>query len=120
MVQPKLPTIGLRPLARTICMLGYCAAGLSCTAPRPPLTVTNEDPGIKIPAIKKAVREKDKSVIPRLIEELNSDDPAVRFYAIEALEELTGQTFEYQYFQDEDGRKPAIERWKKWLAEHPR
>jgi len=101
-------------------MLGYCIAGLSCTAPRPPLSVTHEDPGIKIPAIKKAVREKDKSVIPRLIEELNSDDPAVRFYAIGALEELTGQTLGYQYFQDEDDRKPAIERWKKWLAEHPR
>jgi hypothetical protein len=101
-------------------MLGCCAAAAACTAPRPPLTVTDEDPGIKIPAIKKAVREKDKSVIPRLIEELNNDDPAVRFYAIEGLEALTGQTFGYQYFQDDDARKPAIEQWKKWLAEHPR
>ena len=120
MVQPKLHTIGLCPLARTICMLGCSAVAASCTAPRPPLTVTHEDPGIKIPAIKKAVREKDKSVVPRLIEELNSDDPAVRFYAIGALQELTGQTFGYQYFQDEEGRKPALEKWKKWLAEHPR
>ena len=105
---------------RTLACGVVAALAASCTAPRPPLTVTHEDPGIKIPAIKKAVREKDKSVVPRLVEELSSDDPAVRFYAIEALEELTGETFGYQYFQDEDGRKPAIEKWKKWLADQPK
>jgi hypothetical protein len=84
------------------------------------LTVTHDDPGIKIPAIKKAVREKDRSVVPRLVEELSSDDPAVRFYAIGALEELTGQTLGYQYFEDDEGRKPAIQKWKKWLADQPK
>ena len=106
-----------------ILTLACCVAAAfasSCRAPRPPLTVTHDDPGIKIPAIKKAVREKDKSVVPRLVEELSSDDPAVRFYAIGALEELTGETFGYQYFEDEDGRKPAIEKWKKWLADQPK
>ena len=96
------------------------AATTSCTAPRPPLTVTHDDPGIKIPAIKKAVRENDKSVVPQLVEELSSDDPAVRFFAIQALEELTGQTFGYQYFEDEAGRMTAVGKWKQWLAGQPK
>jgi hypothetical protein len=92
------------------------SASMSCTAPRTPLSIEHEDPGIKIPAIKKAVREKDKSAVPKIVEQLDSDDPAVRFYAIQALEDLTGETFEYQYYHDEGQRKPAIEKWKNWVA----
>ena len=91
----------------------------SCRAPRPPVSIKNEDTDIKVLAIKKAAREKDKSAIPQLVEELSSDDPAVRFYAIEALDELTGQTMGYKYFEDEDGRKEAVDQWKKWLADRP-
>jgi hypothetical protein len=101
-------------------LAGVCvaaASGVSCTAPRPPLSVKSEDTDVKVLAIKRAVRAKDRSVVPQLVADLSSDDPAVRFYAIEALEELTGQTFEYRYYEDEDGRKPAVEKWKKWLAE---
>lgn len=86
-----------------------------CTAPRGPLTVTDPDPAVKIPAIKKAAREGDRGATAQLVEELDSDDPAVRFYAIEALAELTGQTFGYRYFDDELERKPALERWRAWL-----
>jgi hypothetical protein len=89
----------------------------SCAAPRGPLVVTDRDPSIKIPAIQKAVREKDRSVIPQLIQELNNDDAAVRLYANHALEELTGERFGYKYFQDEAAREPAIQRWRQWLNE---
>jgi len=92
----------------------------SCRAPRPPVSIKNEDTDIKVLAIKKAAREKDKSAIPQLVEELSNDDPAVRFYAIEALEELTGQTMDYKYFEDEDGRKEAVDKWKTWLAQRPK
>jgi HEAT repeats len=96
---------------------GLALASLAaCSAPRPPLSVKSEDTDVKILAIKKAVRARDKSVVPQLVEDLSSDDPAVRFYAIEALQELTGQTFEYRYYEDDNARKPAIEKWKQWLA----
>jgi hypothetical protein len=81
------------------------------------VSIQNEDTDIKVLGIKKAVREKDKSAIPQLVEELSNDDPAVRFYAIEALEELTGQTMDYKYYQDEEGRKESVGKWKKWLTE---
>lgn len=88
----------------------------ACTQPHGPLVVTDPDPGIKIPAMQKAVREKDLSVVPQLIKDLESDDPAVRMYANHALESLTGQRFGYRYFADEDGRAVAIKQWKDWLA----
>jgi hypothetical protein len=89
----------------------------SCTAPRGPLVVTDPDPSIKIPAIKKAVRTDNTSTIPQLIADLDNDDPAVRFYAINGLERLTGETFGYRYYLDEDRRKPHLLKWRQWLEQ---
>jgi hypothetical protein len=78
--------------------------------------MTDPDPSLKIPAIKTAADGKNRSQVGQLIKDLDSDDPAVRFYSIGALERLTGQTFGYQYFVDDEKRAPAVERWKAWLA----
>jgi hypothetical protein len=78
--------------------------------------VTNPDPSVKIPAIQNAVREKDQRVVPQLIKDLDSDDPAVRLYANHALETLTGQNFGYRYFADDAERAVAVKRWQQWLA----
>jgi hypothetical protein len=94
-----------------IAMLG------GCSAPRPQRLITNPDISGKIPAIKRAAEQKNFHAVPYLIKELNSDDPAVRFYAIEALQRLTGETFGYEFYADEDERKPAIARWQRWLNE---
>lgn len=50
-----------------------------------------------------------------MVKDLDSDDPAVRFYAIGGLKRLTGQTFGYHYYEDEQQRRPALEKWKAWL-----
>jgi hypothetical protein len=92
-----------------------CASAWSCTAPRPPLSIKNEDVDLKVLAIKKAVREKDRSAVADLVRELENDDAAVRFYAIWALENLTGQTFGFDYYQDEPLRRPAVQKWQEWL-----
>ena len=98
------------------------AAGLAagCTAPRGPLVVTDPDPAVKIPAIKKAVWKRDRGAIRQLVADLDSDDPAVRFYAINGLQRITGQRFGYDYFGDDDQRKPATLRWREWLAAQER
>ena len=88
-----------------------------CTAPRGPIEVTNPDPSGKIPAMKKAVREHDRTVVRQLVKDLDSDDPAVRLFAIQALQKLTGQRYGYDYYADEVQRRPALERWQEWLAQ---
>jgi len=88
----------------------------ACAAPRPVRVVSNPDPSGKIPAIKLSVQRSDMSVVAQLVKDLDSDDPAVRFYAIEGLERLTGETFGYRYFDDELERRPALEKWDAWLS----
>ena len=93
--------------------------GLAGCGPGPQKAITNPDPSGKIPAMKEAVRVHDLRVAPQLVKDLESDDGAVRFYAIEALHRLTGETFGYVYYQDEEQREPALKKWKDWLAHQP-
>ncbi|HEV8604824.1 MAG TPA: hypothetical protein VGQ99_05630 [Tepidisphaeraceae bacterium] len=88
-----------------------------CSAPRPAIEVTNPDPSGKIPAMKKAVREHDLKAVRQLVKDLDSDDPAVRLFAIHALHDLTGKREGYDYFADELQRQPALKRWQDWLAQ---
>jgi hypothetical protein len=76
--------------------------------------INSPDASLKIPAIKSAVDRKDMSVVGNLIKDLDSDDPAVRFYAIQGLQRLTGETFGYAYFADADTRRPALQQWQRW------
>ncbi len=61
---------------------------------------------VKIPAIKKIARDQDRGAAPMFVTELESDDPAVRFYAIGArLHRMTGQDFGYDYHEDDDEQR---------------
>jgi hypothetical protein len=94
-------------------LAAVCCA--SCNAPREPYLVTHPDPSVKIPAMKLAVEARDMDAVEQLVADLESDDPAVRFYAIDALNRLTGQTFGYQYFVAEERRVEAVDKWKAWF-----
>ena len=76
------------------------------------------DPQASIPAIQNAAHQKDYKAVPELVAQLESDDAAVRFYAIEALQRITGQTLGYHYYDDLDRRKRSILRWRHWEIEH--
>lgn len=102
-------------LGRLCILAGLVACG--CSAPRGPFLVTERDPANKIPGIKRAVEAKDLSAAKQMVIDLDNDDPAVRFYAIEGLQRLTGQDFGYKYYDDDLARQPAIQRWQAWLAE---
>jgi hypothetical protein len=82
---------------------------------RPPAIVSSNDPGAKIPAIKKAASAHDSTTAQQLVKDLESADSAVRFYAIRGLQSLTGETFGYVWYADDKERVPATQEWKKWL-----
>lgn len=88
-----------------------------CSGYTGPRGLASDDASQLVPAIKQAAERNDTNSIPILIQKLNHEDPAVRFYAIEALKRLTGQTLGYRYFDDDDDRKAAIARWEQWLDE---
>jgi hypothetical protein len=89
-----------------------------CYAPEP-ISLNSENAPSEIPAIKLAAARHDRTAIPRLVQDLNDPDSAVRFAAINALRQITGEDFGYRYYDDETGREPAIQRWRDWLKEHP-
>ncbi|HLL89112.1 MAG TPA: hypothetical protein VK324_07395 [Tepidisphaeraceae bacterium] len=92
-----------------------CAVLAGCFGRDAP-SLVSDDPGLKIPAIKQAVQAKDLTAAPQLVSDLESDDPAVRLYAIQGLRRLSGDEFGYHYYADADARKPAVARWQAWLA----
>ena len=73
-----------------------------------------------IPAIQDAGQRHDRRAVPALVAQLDNDDPAIRFYAFEALHRITGKTFDYRYYDDVDQRRPAVERWQQWLKQGQR
>ena len=92
-----------------------------CSGYAGPRSIVNDDPAVKIPEIREAVDRGDQSVVPQLVKDLNSDDSAVRFYAIEALRRLTGETFDYDWtLADRHARQPAIERWNAYVQANTR
>jgi hypothetical protein len=117
-MQHVLSTFGRRLLC-VACTVASAVAGTMGCGPGPEKGLTSRDPSGKIPAMKEAVRVHDLRATPQLVKALESDDAAVRFYAIEALYRLTGETFGYVYYQNEEGREPALKKWKDWLARQP-
>jgi hypothetical protein len=98
-------------------VLSVCAAAVCGCFPREQQRIGALDPTSNIPAMQDAARDKDYKSIPQLVRQLDNDDPAVRFYAIQALQQLTGQTFGYQFYDDAVERRPAVRRWQQWVRE---
>src|SRR5262249_47247462 len=86
-----------------------------CSKPDKP-SIYSPDPSLKIPALKSEDLH-DTKALRQMVKDLDSDDPAVRFYTINRLKEITGNTFGYRYYDDEVRRKPALKKWQQWLAE---
>ena len=82
--------------------------------------IASNDPSEKIPGIVRAVRRKDLPKARHMVKDLDSDDAAVRMFAIGGLRRLTGETFGYNYYDDEDAREPAVKQWQQWLEAQER
>ena len=103
-------------LAASVCTL-LLAAAAGCGGPATVKHLSNPDPLGKVPAIKRAARTNDQRSVRQLVKDLEDEDPAIRFYASRALKRLTGETFGYDYYDDEEQRQPAVKAWQAWLAE---
>ena len=93
----------------------FAVSSLACRGTLPTPNVAAEEPEARIPGIKRAGEAQDRSALPELVESLNDEDPAVRLFAIAALEKFTGDRFGYEYFLDEEQRKPSLAKWREWL-----
>ena len=104
--------------------LGGCGA----SAFRSEVSLESPDPSARAAAIVRAADRHDQSAVPLLVDRLEDEDEAVRFYAILALDRLTGTRLGYEYGGPEMERRASVERWRRFLvasrqgagtAEHP-
>ena len=100
---------------RRLAILVLAATG-GCGAFRGPVSVYSEDPDLKIQAIKRDAAVRDDSHAGQLVHDLDDPDPAIRFYAAKGLQRLAGVDYGYRFYDDEAARKPAVARWRAWLA----
>ena len=84
---------------------------IGCGPPASKGGFDSANPAAKMYAIEYAAREGNHKAIGHLIEQLDSDDPAVRMMAISALERLTGQTMGYHQYDPLPERRQAVHRW---------
>ena len=84
---------------------------VGCTPSALDGTFNSPDPAAKLNAIKTAGINRDATAIPHLIQQLESDDPSVRLFAIGALERITGTRLGYIPYDPPTKRRAAIEGW---------
>jgi hypothetical protein len=96
----------------------FCCASGCLFGGRPRAIITSNDPGSKIPAIKRAADARDTETARQLVKALQSEDPAVRFYSIRGLQNLTGETFGYVWYAEEPQRRIATLKWNQWLDDN--
>lgn len=95
-------------------VLGGCRSGTK----RPGLEDLKDPlPVRRIRAIKWAGQSMQTRAVPDLVDNLDHDDPAVRFYAIASLRQITAQTYGYDYKADSGSRREAIARWRRAISE---
>lgn len=59
------------------------------------------------------------SIIPLLVDRLEDEDEGVRFFAIVALQKLTGTRLGYRYRDSVHLRRYAVQRWRRYTATAP-
>jgi len=96
-------------------LLGQTAIGAGCQ----PIQTGFDSPAPtkRIDAIVQASELQDTDSLGRLIEQLESEDPAARMLAIRALEIRTGTTLGYDHAAPRWQRIEAVNRWINYLNE---
>ena len=75
----------------------------------------NPDPAVRILAVKWAGDNKVSQAVPQLVDNLQHDDKAVRFYSSEALVRITGTDCGYDYKASPLIRIRGLECWQSFL-----
>lgn len=75
------------------------------------------EPADRIRAIREATQAGHDDLIPALVDRLDDDDAAVRFYAVLALEELTGTRLGYSYSAPPQQRRRGVQLWRDFVEQ---
>lgn len=77
------------------------------------------DPARRIDAVVAAADSRATVLIPAIVDRLDDEDAGVRFYAILALDRLTGRRLGYDYAAPVGTRRQAVNAWRRFVARMP-
>lgn len=99
--------IGRRLLGVSSLLLLLCSCGVSMTEGG--FDAVSE--AARTHAIEQAAHTGDLDAVPKIVEQLDADDPAIRMLAIDVLYRLTGETYGFHHYDPPHKRHAAIQRW---------
>lgn len=97
--------------------MGLLCFSAACSSSSWRAEIQSSDPAERIRAVRRAGEERDRTSVPLLIDRLDDEDEAVRFYSVLALERITGTRMGYDYSAPPRVRLAAIQRWRASLHE---
>lgn len=96
--------------------MAVCLVVVGCSKPQHfHSNIQSESAGDRILAIRAAGEAKDRAAVPLIVDRLEDEDDGVRFFAILALERITGTRLGYDYAADFERRVPSVERWREYV-----
>ena len=93
-----------------VCSLSGCVSSRPYRA-----SLSSDNATERAIAVKAAGDSRDAGAVPLLVDRLEDEDAAVRFFSIIALEKITGRRFGYDYSQPSRERAAAIVRWRDYV-----
>jgi len=97
--------IGLSVLSVAGCPLGREATVAQLRA---------DNPRVQCDTIAQVARDNDKTMVPELIDLMDSPDEGVRFVADAGLHRLTGKSFGRPCEKDPEKRAASVKQWRQW------
>lgn len=106
--------IAIRRVALLPALMLVFLAPAACTRTRL-ANIHSADPGERIMAIRDAADAQNRLAVPLIVDRLEDEDEAVRFYAILALDKMTGQRLGYDYAKPLEARAQSVEQWRQYV-----
>lgn len=104
--------VGWRTLGVVVLLAAGCTRGAPWRA-----SMQSDDVNERILAVREAAEKKDKASVPALVDRLEDEDEAVRFFAILALDKITGTRFGYEYGQPAWRRARSVDKWRLYVKD---
>ncbi|HEY3245353.1 MAG TPA: HEAT repeat domain-containing protein [Phycisphaerae bacterium] len=109
--------VGNRSHRGALLLLMLAAGGCGPETGRLRAQLESRVPGERVQAAVALAQRGDRESVPALVERLEDEDAAVRFFAILALQRLTGERRGYDYADPPERRRAAVLRWRAYLRE---
>lgn len=98
------------PLIRLSILPAFLAL-IACGEPATTGGFDSPTPAARLHAISETAKSDDTLTLARIVEQLDSDDSAVRLMSITRLQRLTGETLGYHHYESRQNREMAVLKW---------